>query len=69
MPPWRWAVARLPKPLGLGGLSHQVANFFFRVPHRPPNNLLQEYIERPLLAEGRKFHLRAYAMAGVWGVL
>lgn len=25
---------------------------------------MQEYVERPLLAEGRKFHLRAYAMAG-----
>lgn len=27
--------------------------------------VLQEYVERPLLAEGRKFHVRAYALAGM----
>lgn len=27
--------------------------------------VLQEYVERPLLAEGRKFHIRAYALAGI----
>lgn len=28
--------------------------------------VLQEYVERPLLAEGRKFHVRAYALAGMY---
>lgn len=30
--------------------------------------VLQEYVEKPLLAGGRKFHLRAYALAGAPGV-